>query len=333
MLHQVSKTQTKYHRIIFGGAIFSVVILLSLAMPLHTSIAPSLTMTGGSLGLSPKVLGVTDGTQNLIRGQGQTLEIAAAKPLLQVQSISLSGANAKSILIYDVATGSILAEKNPKFPLPIASLTKLMTAFVSYNHSNFNESVTITGDGVLNVSPTLGLKPGEVVTTGDLFNSMMVGSANDAALSLATYISHKTGTKFSILMNDTALELHMTDSHFSNPMGFDSDTNYSTAEDLRLLVDAARRYEAFSLMGRKTNYSFANQSGRRYAVRATNTLLADPEISAIKTGFTPEAQGSMITEINHNSHIFIIILIGSPSREQDTLFLKKEIISNYHWAE
>jgi len=149
---------------------------------------------------------------------------------------------------------------------------------------------------------------------------------------LANYVERKQSRPFREVMNQEAQGLGMADSHFSNPLGFDSDTNYSTASDLKLLVEATRQYRAFTLVSRENVYEFNSAGGNFYRVKATNTLLkADPEVFAIKTGYTDLAQGSMITEVHHNGQEFVIIVLNTPDREGDTLALKKAVLSAYSW--
>jgi serine-type D-Ala-D-Ala carboxypeptidase (penicillin-binding protein 5/6) len=274
---------------------------------------------------SPKVLG-----ENSLR---QTPVVVLPAPPSLTKPLATDGVRAKSFLIYDFASGAKLGGRNEHYPLPIASLTKLMTAYVAYQYTTLSqETVTVKSGDPLNVSPVLGLQVGDKAAAIDLFNSMLVGSANDAAQILGNYVGRKTGTPFVELMNQSAQEIGMNESHFSNPMGFDSETNYSTASDLELLVNAVKQFQAFSLVGRETSYQFTAEDGKKFYVKATNKLLpGDPEISAIKTGYTDEAQGEMITEINHVGHKFIIIVLGSPNREQDTLKLKKSVLDSYKW--
>ena len=259
--------------------------------------------------------------------------ITLPEPPVLAKPLDTAGVQAKSFLIYDVASGAKLGGQNEHYPLPIASLTKLMTAYVVYQNTVLSqETVTVQSGDPLSVSPALGLGVGDKALVIDLFNSMLIGSANDAAHILGNYVGRKAGQPFTELMNQSAKEIGMNESHFSNPMGFDSDTNYSTAADLELLVNAVKQFQAFSLVGRETGYSFISANGKKFSVKATNTLLpGDPEISAVKTGYTDEAQGEMITEINHQNHKFIIIVLGSPNREQDTLKLKKAILDSYLW--
>ncbi|HYV33880.1 MAG TPA: hypothetical protein VE973_03470, partial [Candidatus Limnocylindria bacterium] len=120
------------------------------------------------------------------------------------------------------------------------------------------------------------------------------------------------------------------DSNFANPMGFDSQYNYSTAADLKKLITETEKVAAFTNLGRRTGYQFTSDDGKTYTVEATNTLLADhPEIEAIKTGYTKGAQGAMATKININGNEIIIIVLGSKDREGDTLKLEEQIETNF----
>jgi len=162
----------------------------------------------------------------------------------------------------------------------------------------------------------------------DLFNSMLIGSANDAAQALGAYLTNAHSQPMISIMNETAQELGMDSTHYAGPIGFDSDQNYSTASDLKLLVEQVRSLPLLSALDRKESYSFVSETGHAYSIRATNTLLAgDPEIHAIKTGFTDEAKGAMITAVYHDNKKFVIIVLGSTQREQDTKLLKSQVIA------
>jgi serine-type D-Ala-D-Ala carboxypeptidase (penicillin-binding protein 5/6) len=252
-----------------------------------------------------------------------------------IKPLQTESVQAKSFLVYDMGSNATLANHNEAFPLPIASLTKLMTAYVVYQHLLLaTDVVTIGSSDVVDITPVLGVKVGDHLKAIDLFNAMLIGSANDAAQTLSNYVGLRLYRAFPELMNEEARRLGMEDSHFNNPVGFDSETNYATAKDLQLLVNAVQQYQAFALIARDLSYSFTSDDGNKYYVKATNKLVGtDPEISAIKTGYTDEAQGAMITQINHLGHKFIIIVLGSPDREGDTLKLKKAIINSYQWKE
>jgi D-alanyl-D-alanine carboxypeptidase len=249
-----------------------------------------------------------------------------------LRPLNLAGIRAKSFLVYDTESGLALAEQNTDSSLPIASLTKLMTAYVAYQNVSLRQTIIINSGDQLDTSPALNLRSGDAVELQDLFNAMLVGSANDAAQAVANHTAKLTGKKFTTLMNDAASQLGMTGTRFSNPLGFDSETNYSTAADIQRLVQAIKQYPAFSLHARSGSYAFTSEQGTSYSVRATNKLVGtDREVYAIKTGYTEEALGAMVTEIRHNGHSFIIIVLASPDREEDTLKLKREIVKSYAW--
>lgn len=261
----------------------------------------------------------------------ETSENSNTYTLLYLPSIDDSSIEAKSYLVFDQNSGAPLALRSPNSPLPIASLTKLMTGYLVNKYGNLSEQFTVPEKSVFTVSPVLGLPAGETVKVSDLFSSMIVGSANDAALILAAYLEQKQNQPITELMNQEASSLGMRDTHFSNPLGFDSETNYSTAQDLKILVQAILSYQTFSDLDRLQTYSFTAESGKTYTITATNKLLAgDSEIHAVKTGFTNEAQGAMITSIHHSTGSFVIIVLGSDQREQDTKILKTQIIKTYY---
>ncbi len=241
------------------------------------------------------------------------------------------GANVKagSFLVFDEVSGKTIASRNPQSSVAIASLTKLMTAYVVTKYGHRDDVWGITSASTENINPVLGLKVGDRVKISDLLNSMLIGSANDAAKALGQYIGTQKNVSAIELMNSEAKKLGMNSTHYENPIGFDSEQNYSTAEDLQKLVLALQPIEFFKDIDKSTGYSFTSENGNSYYVKATNTLIkSDPEIFAIKTGFTDEAKGAMITAIHHKDRKFVIIVLDSQDREGDTKLLKAQLTPN-----
>ncbi len=273
----------------------------------------------------PAVLGMVN-----IRGKTPS---PAAPKLSVPKNLDFSRINAKSYLVYDVKTGQVLASKQPQLQISIASLTKLLTALVAYEELEINEIVDINDEDEMSIRPVLGLKSGDKIKIADLLASMVVGSANDAALAVANYATYKTGYQFSELMNRKAQSLDMTNSHFSNPWGFDSRKNYSTAEDVRKLIDATQKKALFSLMGKKKSFNFSSENNRQFNILATNKLIAThDDIESIKTGLTPDADGAMAVRAIKGNNSVIIIVLGSKQREEDIMLIKEEIFSKYTWG-
>lgn len=271
----------------------------------------------------PQVLGAS----TLIRGEAQPEEFDVAV----LKKPDFSGISAKSFLVFDLKTGKNLLEKNPDKKLGIASLTKLLTALVAYNNNDLNGTLVVPASSEIKVSPTLGLLRGDEVKVLDVFNAMLVGSTNDAALALAGFVG---GSKenFVSLMNSQAKKIGMLNSNFSNPLGFDSFENYSTASDLKLLITRTENLAAFSNLGRRTFYDFSGKLNKTYHASATNKLLAGhPDINAIKTGHTANSGGSMATKIDKNGRGIVILVLGSSNREGDTLLLKNMLETGFAW--
>lgn len=238
---------------------------------------------------------------------------------------------ADSYLIFDELTGKTIAERKPDTPVAIASITKLMTAYVVSKYGDLNSTWAINSASTSDINPVLGLVVGDQVIINDLVNAMIIGSANDAASALGQYVTTKSGQPMIDLMNKEAKALGMRSTHYENPIGFDSEQNYSTANDLKLLLDAIRPITLFSSLDRKLLYTFTSETGKTYSVKTTNSLLAkDPDIHAIKTGFTDEARGAMITAIHKSNVKFVIIVLGSSDREEDTLLLKAQILKSFN---
>ncbi len=277
---------------------------------------------------SPKNVGQVLGTST-IRGNNDL--ISETKPLEKTRDSKLSAINANSFLVYDQATGKTLLEKNSNLELSIASLTKLLTALITYENLDLGSIVTVSLEDInVKDAPKLNLKVGEKVKIEDLFNSMLVGSNNDAALTLANQVVKKTGKPFRETMNEKALELGMQNSSFTNALGFDSQNNFSTAQDLQKLIDHVSKLAAFSNLGKTLVYEFKTEEGRIIKTKNTNKLLLNnPEIEAIKTGYTPNSKGSMAVKLKAFDRNIVIIVIGSTNREKDILSLKNLVLNDF----
>ncbi len=272
----------------------------------------------------PKVLGAF--TQ--ARGGEESL---VPKPEI-LGPVNMPEVTAKSFLVYDEQTGDIIFERNATSTQSIASLTKLVTGLVAIQSGVLDKTVEIASEDEFSQTPLLRLKAGDEVRALDLFNAMIVGSANDAAQTLAHFVTAQTGHAFVELMNDAAQTLGMNSSKFSNPLGFDSDSNYSTALDLKKLVDATQKTDLFSSLGKKDSYVFTATSGKQFKIIATDKLpQAYPEISAIKTGTTPQAGQAIITKMIINGHSVICIVLQSKDRLKDSLQLEKAVSQNTVW--
>ncbi|MDE2312483.1 MAG: D-alanyl-D-alanine carboxypeptidase [Patescibacteria group bacterium] len=279
--------------------------------------------------LLPDPQGQVLGETTQLRGQAEVSAPKAELPAADTER--LKSISAKSFLVYWQENGQALVGKNQDERLPIASLTKLMTALLAYENLDLSQSVTVDAQTLTKIRPVVGFVDGDKVRLSDVFDAAIVGSCNDAAQLLALEVGKATKQDPVALMNAKAQQLGMTNTHFSNPLGFDYGENYSTANDLEKLVNATQNLAAFSNLGLKTFIKFSG-SLKNYYIRATNKLIGKYDgIEAIKTGYTETAQGAMITKMTSHGKDLIVIVLGSDNRELDTLALKKDVIDNLVW--
>lgn len=225
---------------------------------------------------------------------------------------------ADSHILYDITSNSILTSENPNQRLPIASLTKIMTANIILQENELDEVVTVPIEATQIGGSTMRLRAGERITLENLLKGLMINSANDAAITLAI---HNAGTtdEFVKKMNQYATNLNLQDTSFSNPMGYDSPENYSTANDLLQLTLKTTQNQTITNIT-NTKSEIVTSTDGRFIHNLTNTnkeLNNFQQINGLKTGTTNIAGQCLISTTNDNNPKISIIL-GSTSRFQDT---------------
>jgi len=194
--------------------------------------------------------------------------------------------------------GKLLYEKNIHDKLPIASLTKVMTAVVVLEELDPEEMITVTRDVIEETEGIAGrFRPGEKVAAGDLLKIMLVISSNDAAAAFEDHFKSKKMDMIA-LMNKKAEELGLKNTHFSNPVGFDDEENYSTAYDyatfITKVLDNEKLWSILSIKNqliRSTDPEFPDRriiSSDKLAFRNIDDLLGG------KTGYTENANGCLM---------------------------------------
>ena len=233
----------------------------------------------------------------------------------EIPDLKISAKSAISVFV-DSREGkeSILFQKNESEKLPIASLTKLMTAWVASNIYQLSDKIEISKEAVEQEGEMGRLKVGEILSVKELLHIMLIESSNDAAYALAT---PNIGTKkmeeesFVDLMNLEAyynIGLKPENTHFINPTGLDpkdpfQDTNYSTVKDLVELVKYLIKYQSEIL-----------------EILSRNELLGEIEgIVGGKTGYTKRAGGCLvlILEGPRKNSYFINVILGSEDRFEE----------------
>ncbi|PIS32304.1 D-alanyl-D-alanine carboxypeptidase [Candidatus Peregrinibacteria bacterium CG08_land_8_20_14_0_20_41_10] len=239
---------------------------------------------------------------------------------------------AKSALVQDLESGEILYEKNSATVLPIASLTKIMTAILVLEENDPEEITTVTDSSPQTEGSKIWLRTGEKVKVIDLLHGMLINSGNDAAVSLAIYNAGSV-EKFVAKMNQKAKILGMTNSHFTNPAGLDDPNHYSTARDLAKLARYSLHNQLLQEIVKKKTYRFRSLSGFTHQLKNTNKLLESfLNIEGLKTGLTKNAGECLITvAISPQGKKILIIVLDSPARFQESKVLTWWVFQNYLW--
>lgn len=268
-----------------------------------------------------------------ISGISTKVETIQTKPAPEMaMNLSAPILTARAALAYDLNSGTILYSNNLDEKLPIASLTKLMTALTVLKHQDLNAVVKITKAEQGIVGSTMGLVLGETITVDSLLHAMLISSSNDAAVALAGFVSGSQ-EKFAELMNDQATSIGLTATRFSNPVGWDSDENYSDTLDLiKIVKEFLKRDELRQIVKTKEMIISSTDGKYTHELHTTNKLLLDdPEVIGIKTGFTSKALGNLIILTNHGDGQIVTIVLGSDSREEDTRKLLDWLFTAYRW--
>lgn len=244
--------------------------------------------------------------------------------------------SAAAVLIKDARSGSVIYGKNPQARLPIASLTKLMTALAVMEYGDLDDNVEISPTDLHVHAYRVDFSPGEKLTVRDLLAALLVSSANDAALALSRYASGST-ENFVKDMNDKAAALGMRSTSFANPIGFDDPRHYSTAEDLAKLADEFAHYSELLDIVKIKSTRISSVSGRETrALATTNRLLEQhPEVVGLKTGYTAEAKGSLIILVDQSAIVpgprYYSIILASIDRERETALLLDWVAKEFTW--
>jgi D-alanyl-D-alanine endopeptidase (penicillin-binding protein 7) len=221
------------------------------------------------------------------------------------------GVYARNAILVDPATGEVLFAKNSDSSVPIASLTKLMTALVFLEQKPALEREVEVTMAELNGAGHTQLRSGERVALGDLLHMSLMSSDNAATRVLARE-SGLTPVEFVARMNRKAGELGLPGSHFVEFTGLD-ERNVSTASDVARLLHAAAHDPLIQEITTTRQYQFA--TGRRvHDVHNTNRLLYGRyEVLGGKTGFILEAGYCFATWIRTQGRDVIAVVLGAPT--------------------
>jgi serine-type D-Ala-D-Ala carboxypeptidase (penicillin-binding protein 5/6) len=231
-----------------------------------------------------------------------------------------TGVAARSAAVEDAATGRLLWSRGLNTERPMASITKVMTAYLVIRAGHLDRAITIpaavTGYVRAHSASNAGLRPGDRLTARQLLYALLLPSGADAAYALAQVYGPGIPA-FVAKMNATARLLGMSRTHFSNFDGLPYPTpysNYSTAANLLVLGRAAMRLPSFRPVVAQRSYRLAAGSGHHaYRWKNLNPLLGRyPGAIGIKPGYTGAAGQCLLFEATRNGHSVIGVTLHSP---------------------
>lgn len=201
-----------------------------------------------------------------------------------------SSLNAKAACLIDADSGMVLFAKNADEKLPMASTTKIMTALIALESSDLSDTITFSSHAASMPDVQLNAMSGEQFTLRDLLYSLLLESHNDTAVAIAEHVSGSTEA-FADKMNEKAVELGLSSTHFVTPNGLDADEHYTTAKELCLIASYALQNQTFCKIIRTPAHSFANRTNtKQYHVTNHDAFLTNyAGAIGIKTGFTGNA--------------------------------------------
>lgn len=221
---------------------------------------------------------------------------------------------AKSYLLLDYHSQQALAAKNAGERVEPASLTKLMTAYLTFSALKQNQiqpkqTVPVSGRAWKAEGSRMFIEPRKPVTVEELMRGMIVQSGNDACIALAELIAGSEEA-FAQQMNREAQRLGMKNTNFMNATGLPNAQHYSTASDLALLAlsiirDFPEYHPLYSL--KEYRYNNITQANRN------RLLWSDPTVDGMKTGYTENAGYCLITSAKRGERRLISVLLGTAS--------------------
>jgi len=242
---------------------------------------------------------------------------------LPVSSIALPNdlesinASASAYVVYDMSNRTVVAGKNHNLRFSPASTAKVLSAMLVLEHYELDDELVVPSNIYSVQGSKMHLLPNETVTVRTLLYGMMLPSGNDAAYTLAFYYPGSI-EGFIRVMNLKAKELNLVNTYIVDPSGYE-DENYTTAEELARIGAAAMANPVFAEIVRTRSIELSNVAGTNsYYLENLNELLQYESVIGIKTGFTYEAGGVLLTAIKKNGNIFIVCVLKSPDRFSDT---------------
>ena len=247
----------------------------------------------------------------------------------------------KHVIMYNLNEDKVLYELDSNTKDQIASLTKIMTTIVAIeNNKDLNKEVTITKEAFIGTNgyTTVGFKVGNIATIKDLLYGTMLPSGADAVNALAIETSGSV-EEFVKLMNKKAQELNLKNTHFDNPIGMDSEDNYSSAHDIAKLLKYSLKNETFKEIFTARTYKIAsiNKEVKTTLISYSRSYGLDiTDITGAKSGFTDAAGLCLASTATIDDVNYLLVTMNADIKNKsnaikDSLEIYDYYSSNYSY--
>jgi D-alanyl-D-alanine carboxypeptidase len=252
----------------------------------------------------------------LLEKKLNNFQLKRESSLLSTAHASSNYDEARAYIAIDFDSGKILAEKQAEEPVPIASLTKIMTSVVALDLASPQEEFTVSLHAQ-EIEPTkIGVVAGQKLTLDELLQALMMTSANDAGEVIKEGINTKYGSEIFIkAMNAKAEVLGLKNTHFENPQGFDGREHYSSAADLAILTNyALKNYPLITqIVAKEYSLLEKNHNHKQFDLYNWNGLLdVYPGASGVKIGNTGRAKKTTVVLSEREGKKVLAVLLGAP---------------------
>lgn len=303
------------------GRIFNGFMGLALALSVpHTALAAGKSQAKASASHSRQAKAAPAKAIKTV-GKAPKKVASKAKKAPRIVEADFDGAGnplirSSAFYVQDLNTGEVLLQKNASAPLPIASITKLMTSMVVLDaHQNLNEVLEVTESDIDRIKSTSShLSVGTRLTREDLLHLALMASENRAASALAR--NYPGGmSAFLEAMNVKAQLMGLSETRFYDGTGL-TKSNVSSARDLATMVANASRYPLIREFSTSTEHTADLSGGRSYTFHTTNSLVKSPEwqIDVQKTGYINESGKCLVMQAWMGNKPLAIVLLDSWGR-------------------
>ncbi|MBR2039919.1 MAG: D-alanyl-D-alanine carboxypeptidase [Clostridia bacterium] len=222
--------------------------------------------------------------------------------------------SAKAAVVINADTGEVIYSQNAEEKLPMASTTKIMTALLLCEKGDMEKEITVTDQMVRVEGTSMGLLAGDKVSHKALLYGMLLASGNDAA-NVTAYALGGTIDGFVKMMNDKAVELGLSNTHFETPSGLDGNEHYTTALDLANLARVCMENELFyeAASSKSATLEYGNPPYRRTLTNHNKLLKTFEGAVGVKTGFTKKAGRCLVSCAERDGKRVIAVTLKDPN--------------------